>query len=113
MVLFSHHVTIENLVSILTRLYPLPIGSCTYFYKAHPLKQRENTKYFLVLAVTSIHNLISCIETFSSSAVSLPVLPNKESRSDLLRILMEPEGNTEEKKLTNEQNKTQVKSLNS
>ena len=26
---------------------------------------------------------------------------------------MEPEGNTEEKKLTNEQNKTQVKSLNS
>ena len=43
----------------------------------------------------------------------LPVLPNQESRSDLLRILMEPEGNTEEKKLTNEQNKTQVESLNS
>lgn len=97
MVRFSHHVTIENLVSILTRLYPLPIGSCTYFYKARPLKQRENTKCFLVLAVTSINNLISCIETFSSSAVSLPVLPNQESRSDLLRILMGPEGNTEEK----------------
>lgn len=97
MVFFSHHVTVENLVSILTRLYPLPIGSCTYFYKARPLKQRENTTYFLALAVTSIHNLISCIETFSSSAVSLPVLPNQESRSDLLRILMGPEGNTEEK----------------